>query len=365
MKKKILLNSINTNSAGTSNITKLVINEVKDIHHYKIILDDNEFFKDEINKNSNHIIVKRLGSGLKRIINRLSFELLGLKKDIDNNDVDTVLIMANYSILPLNAKKKIVIMRHPYLVDIDAWKEIKTKKHHFIEIIRKFLFTLTLKSTDKLIVQTVAMKEMFLKEYPNFNNELTVVNNPVSNDILSQRSNGIVPCQDRGKYLFYPSRYYAHKNHEIIVNILLEKKSFFRENGYKFVVTLSDTGEGRKILVKHGLQDFFINIGEVAQEELHYYYKNALMLFFPSQAETFGNSIVEAMCFGLPIFINNKPYAKTLCGEAAYYCDLASTVNVIDDLKEFISKIDEYSDKSKRKSSGLLNSDDWINKIIN
>src|SRR3546814_15007679 len=48
-------------------------------------------------------------------------------------------------------------------------------------------------------------------------------------------------------------------------------------------------------------------------------YADADALLFPSLDESFGLPLVEAMTLGLPILAAERPYARSLCGDAAVY----------------------------------------------
>jgi glycosyltransferase involved in cell wall biosynthesis len=70
---------------------------------------------------------------------------------------------------------------------------------------------------------------------------------------------------------------------------------------------------------KKGLEDLVVNIGEIPQQELLEYYRMADVFFFPSKSETFGNPLIEAMAFGLPILVPDLGYAHAVCEDAGIY----------------------------------------------
>ncbi|MBE3667247.1 hypothetical protein BOO35_19530 [Vibrio navarrensis] len=358
----MIFNSVNTNSAGTSNVTKIILNESDVSDLGPMYVEDNVFFKDF--SNCNHVHSVHFGNGILRIVNRLKFDLITFPNLVKKKKVDSVVIMANYCPLRLSSRK-LVIMRHPYLVDFDSWKEIKTFKHRLQEIVRLFLFKITLRSTDVLIVQTQAMYDMFKKEYPSFKGSVKILPNPVSLDTknLSNIIRESYTFEDY-KYLFYPSRYYSHKNHEFLIDFAKAEADFFKENKYKFLITLSPEGEGKHIIERikrEGLDEFFHNLGEVDQNCLHKYYANAFCLFYPSNAETFGNCIIESQYAGLPILIKDKPYAKTLCMDSAFYFN--DIDSAMDGLKSIESDWSECSKQSRSLSHDYYTASQWLEKI--
>ena len=63
------------------------------------------------------------------------------------------------------------------------------------------------------------------------------------------------------------------------------------------------------------------NIGEVPQPELIRQYSEADAAIFPSRAETFGNPLVEALRFALPVVAPRKGYAFAILGNGGIYYD--------------------------------------------
>lgn len=357
----IIFNSINTNSAGTSNVTKVLLNESFDDSNL-FIVEDNKFFSSSDKRLT--LIKYHLGNGFFRWLNKLKFEMYTLPKMVRQGEVTSVVVMANYNLFSFSCKKA-VIMRHPYLVDKESWKEINSIGRYLTELLRKFAFGITLSTTDILIVQTQAMLEMFKESYPNFKGSVDVLANPVSAGVIEL---GTKKFEGRRRVLLYPSRYYSHKNHEMIIDFVKENKVFLANKGFKFVITLDKNGDGAHILndiKEYELDDYIVNIGEVEQEVLFDYYTESLCLFFPSNAETFGNSIVESFFSGLPVVINDKPYARTLCkNNAIYFNDLDSIKAAIEYCDE---NYNEFSNRSLKASQDIPSVPEWfasINKIL-
>ncbi|AUD61021.1 hypothetical protein AYJ58_16775 [Shewanella sp. Pdp11] len=353
---KVIYNSINTNSAGTSNVSKVILRDDElRAKISKFIVEDNAFFDDV-----NYSEVLKVNFNNFKLFKRFFYDFFVFHQFINELDADVVVIMANYSPRKIKSKK-IVIMRHPYLVDKEAWRQIKSIKHYLIEIIRKLMFKLTLKSTQVLVLQTNAMKDMFLVSYPEYTGLIKVLGNPVSKRILKLRDLPISSFSSRQKAFFYPSRYYAHKNHELIISLVLAYRDWFESSGYFFIITLDVNGEGKHILEqidKNNLSGLIVNIGEVPQEVIVDWYQKSLILFFPSQAETFGNSLVESMCTGLPIVVADKPYSHTLCGSDAVYFS-NDAISAFEAINTSIDNWNKFSEGSRRLSSSLKNPSEW------
>ena len=68
-----------------------------------------------------------------------------------------------------------------------------------------------------------------------------------------------------------------------------------------------------------GLGDRVELLGAVAPENLPALYAGARALLFPSEVESFGLPLVEAMATGVPVIASDIPVCREICGEAAMY----------------------------------------------
>ena len=88
------------------------------------------------------------------------------------------------------------------------------------------------------------------------------------------------------------------------------------------------------------------SIGEISQFELETYYKTSHIFIFPSNSETFGNPMIEAMKFGLPIVVPNLEYAQSIVEEAGIYYNQNDVLECKDSINNLISNSDNYRLKS-------------------
>lgn len=87
--------------------------------------------------------------------------------------------------------------------------------------------------------------------------------------------------------------------------------------------------------------------GYVSDDQLHYYYKNALLYVFPSRNEGFGIPVLEAFAYGLPVIIANNSCLPEIGGNAAVSFDV--------DSKEMLCEVIEtfYNNPTLRESFGI------------
>jgi alpha-1,2-rhamnosyltransferase len=68
----------------------------------------------------------------------------------------------------------------------------------------------------------------------------------------------------------------------------------------------------------------FTHIGDATDADLHYAYRHARCLIFPSVAEGFGLPIVEALAQGLPAIASDIPVHREVGGDLATYIPLGN-----------------------------------------
>ncbi len=117
----------------------------------------------------------------------------------------------------------------------------------------------------------------------------------------------------RGRFLFYPARGWAHKNHARLV----EAVRLLRQDEPDLRLVL--TGGGLDALGP--LPDWVDVRGLVPLAELHELYRTAACLVFPSLYEGFGLPPLEAMASGCPVAASSAGSLPEICGDAAALFD--------------------------------------------
>ena len=71
--------------------------------------------------------------------------------------------------------------------------------------------------------------------------------------------------------------------------------------------------------VKHGVEKRLIFTGPITENDKQWYLKNCTAFLFPSLTEGFGAPVVEAMYFGVPIFLSRFTSLPEIGGDVCYY----------------------------------------------
>ena len=122
----------------------------------------------------------------------------------------------------------------------------------------------------------------------------------------------------KGFSFTYPSRYYTHKNHEIIFELDRIYGGKLKSLGITIYVTLK-SGFWSKL--KGEENTTLVNLGEMNPKDLNAYYNSVNALLFTSLSETFGNALNEAQFKKLPILVSNMPYSREFLGEGTFTFD--------------------------------------------
>jgi glycosyltransferase involved in cell wall biosynthesis len=71
--------------------------------------------------------------------------------------------------------------------------------------------------------------------------------------------------------------------------------------------------------IKHHVEKRVIFTGSITENDKQWYFKNCKAFVFPSLTEGFGLPVVEAMYFGIPIFLSPYTSLPEIGGEVCYY----------------------------------------------
>ncbi|RJP35883.1 MAG: glycosyltransferase [Desulfobacteraceae bacterium] len=372
---RVLFNSYNTLGAGPAHVTRFMLTALsrkKAGTQSMVIVPGIDLFADC--KSTVYLKILRLPvfAGGVRYLFRGVYDLFILPLLSLFFNASAVIVLANYAPMPVKGKK-IVFMRHPFL--IDDRHELQTGlRDRFMEKIRKIVFKMTLRSTHGVIVQSHYMKQMLLKHYGRIKTEIHVLPNPVSN--LIDTGCGAAKVQNpfsHDRAVLYVSRYYPHKQHVFLVRLADQYRKELRRQNIRFFITIdpvvSGTGALRLLdaIREKGIDDIICNLGELPNADLAAYYRSARCLFFPSAAETFGNPLIEAMAFGLPIIVPDLPYARSVCGDAGMYFKNGDPGDAYDKLSALMadkSVYDAYSQKSGKRFSAFPTTDQWVDRLL-
>lgn len=210
--------------------------------------------------------------------------------------------------------KQILLVHRPHMV---SGADTGSVSGNAKVAVSRWLFRQNAPRVYRAIVQSSVMADGLRDNFPELGDRIRIIPQPAP-----QWLKGPIPTRgawdgDPHLRLFYPASPYPHKNHELLKNYASQ---FGVGSGVEIVLTLDPLGgEFPPTLVPIGLQDCKGMCEQYAATDA---------LIFPSLDESFGLPLVEAMTLRLPILAADRPYARSLCGDAAIYFDPSSAVSL-------------------------------------
>lgn len=371
-----LINFSNQLAAGPKNIALNFIKEIlannKDHKYIFLIPSLDEYLNFNDTDNVSFVFVE-IGDGLmEKIIKTVKINWVIIPKICKEKEVDGILAFGNFLTYASGLMKKVVLLHHPHIVDDELFYSLQFPSM-LTESIKRFVFFLTVRNVDTVVVQSQYMLDVCVKKFPKYKGKFKVIYNPISKNFASKRSKEHAKQRldrllNKKKYkLLYVSRFYPHKNHEFLLKLaqLFERSDLQIEVFVTIDPLLPGALEFLKTVDELRLPIF--NLGEIIQSELAKHYLNSDLMIFPSNAETFGNPIIESMFFSLPLIMPNKDYALTLLGNKGAYYDSQSEESCLDLITGLLTdreKYYQYSIYCYERSFLFPDSKNWVNKYV-
>lgn len=129
---------------------------------------------------------------------------------------------------------------------------------------------------------------------------------------------------DGKRALLCLTRYYPHKNLEILV----ELGRRIRGSGAPFVILLTispdeapDAAALLRAIETAGLGEVIVNLGTVPMEQVPALYLACDGLLLPTILESFSGTYIESMYYDRPVFTSDRDFARDVCGDVGWYFD--------------------------------------------
>jgi len=182
---------------------------------------------------------------------------------------------------------------------------------------KHFVFRQVIKSQVEqalaIITPTKTVKKQIVERFgQKYSGKIFPIYEGISDELIKAKQNINLKKRFGGNFIIYIGNFYPHKNVERLVEafskiktetklVLIGPDDFFSKRISEVVKKYKNSG---KVV-------FYFNPTE---EDLVFFYKNALALIHPSLSEGFGLPLVEAAYFGLPIIASNIGVFKEVLG---------------------------------------------------
>lgn len=354
----VLINLYNQLGAGPRNIALNLIMQLADRNQpgetFVVLVPDIDDYARLDNRGGVRLIkLPRCHNVFTKVLFRLYIELVLIPRLVSRQQISGILAFGNFLFAPVKVAKT-VLLHHPYLVDDELLAGLGWRAR-LVERIKRVAFGLSLRGVDQLVVQSDYMRERVERRWPDHRFGLHVLPNPISDaltvasvvDIRQLVEDRLAAMGNRVE-LLYVSRFYPHKYHDFLP--VLSRRLNAAGIQHRITVTV-DPAIPEAVTFLNALKQSdvsIINIGEVAQAELVVHYHKAHLFLFPSRAETFGNPLVEAMRFGLPIVLPDLEYAHAVVDEAGNYYNTDDVDDCLRIIQTLLDDTSLYRDKSSR-----------------
>ena len=148
--------------------------------------------------------------------------------------------------------------------------------------------------------------------------------------------------------VFYPAKFWKHKNHIIILKALALLKS------KGVVVNATFTGGAKRsngvmysLVNEYQLSDQVTILGAVSFDEIIQLYRRAKLLIMPSYFESISIPIYEAFSADVAVIAASLPGIKEQCGNAVCYFDCDDEITLADNIIGLLTNEEEYASKVK------------------
>lgn len=206
----------------------------------------------------------------------------------------------------------------PYFPEVSSEGEWDRREKHYGTFLRKSAFVVTGTQVGKAEIE---------KFYQIPSERIKVIPFPTPQvEAVKANSHGkdcFEKYQIPEKYLFYPARFFPHKNH---ANLLLAIKLLNEKYGYKLPVVFVGPDAGNQSYIRRLVTELALDqqvhfLGFVPREDMSFLYRNAFALTFVTFFGPDNLPPLEAFSFGCPVVASKVSGAEEQLGDAALLVD--------------------------------------------
>lgn len=352
--------------AGPVSISKILVRQLSCNQDYLFIVNDKISEKTK----GNIFVVRAPKNFGKRIVLRFFVEWIFVPFTLIRYRICEIICFGNFNLIPFWGNRR-VLVHHPYLVNDDELYQLNYRGV-IIELVKRITFRIhnRIFPATTHIFQTQQFMDEAIHRYGIRQSQL--LPNPVSDVFESfpsaaienfnvvraaELANGVIR-------IVYISRYYPHKYHCFFNELLvaLRQKGFVPLLQITIDESLVDGDPDMIALLKRSDVE---NLGEIPQARLAAVYKRASICVFPSKIETYGNGLLEAAIFGLPVLTLARPFARDVLQKAYMpFRDAEEASNLIGQLCSDRSFYSERSTAAYRVGSIALRPAEWAKRMI-
>ena len=206
-----------------------------------------------------------------------------------------------------------------------------------------------------VIVGSEQGKQEVVEIFGAYSGKIRVI--PFPTPTLPDRAQG-GPGSVRPPYVFYPARFWPHKNHAVLVHAL---KSLHDRWGIVLHCVLSGINDGNlgyvmRMAENLGVGEQIEYVGNVSLEQLADLYRNATALVYCSAVGPDNFPPLEAMSVGCPVITADVAGAREQYGEAAMFFERTNEAQLAECIKRLL---DDAELRKTLVAKGLQRAAQW------
>lgn len=222
-------------------------------------------------------------------------------------------------------------------------------------------FRLQLRSADRIIVQSGAMREMLTAHAPDVTDRVDVMPSPVARVESGPPNAAIAAAAERGgPRLLYVSHPRAHKNYGALIEALgLVRR---RLPTAQLLLTVAGPSSSpsdaecalHRLAERFGVADGVAWLGSLSPGEVAQVHRMADLVVFPSLQESFGLPLAEALVYGVPAAASDRGFAHEILGDAGVFFDPLDPRGIAGALLEVLeapARRAELAERARRRAS--------------
>ncbi|MFD2573461.1 glycosyltransferase [Spirosoma soli] len=359
---KLFINAINLSSAGGLNVTlnfleRLTDYQPGDLEVY-VAAPSNCGYEPLASANMQFVW---LPDGPNVWVSRVYIDYVWIPDLLKKIRPDAVFTMGNFA--TPTALPQVLLTQYPHpaypnqrdVTDRLDWLEAVNVS------VRNAVFGMRLKYVDVLLVQTETMRSRIRHVYPSLPavellpNAYTQLSHQTAYKLPRSKEPGI-------RYLLCLSRYYSHKNIEVLVDVA--QQIAHREMPYRILLTIESEQHYKarwllRRIQKERLDSVIYTIGNVPTTSIAALYTQVDGLVLPTLLESFSGTYVDAMHFGVPIFTSRRDFAEEVCGDCAYYFNPLSAEDILSTIDAGFKDNEQLLAKLKKGRLQSAKMPDW------
>lgn len=361
---KFLINAVNLKYAGGLTVALNFLQCLRDMqefsrHEFHVLAPPGANYEGiESSSIRVEIVPERVASP----IHRLYLDHLWLSRRVSALYPDVVFSMGNIA-LPTRRPQAVLFM-FPYAIypeERSVWRLLGPFRQLDYRL-RNRVFARRLRFAQLVFPQTRTAEARLRRFYGSRVPRTSVVPAAYTSPSTEAEPAPALPSEPGCKYLLSLTRYYPHKNLEMLIPLALR----LRQSGSNLrIVTTVDGSQctGARNFIesvrKMDLTGWIVNIGTVPFRSVPALYERVHGLLLPTLLESFSSTYPDSMHFKRPIFTSDRDFARDVCGDAAFYFDPLDADSIFETLVRAFS--DELCLKSKVEegSRRMASFPDW------